>query len=221
MQTRSIARRGNCLVTGLIGLGVLGLLILIGGVILIAVHGPKASAGLKPLSDFTSKGELLEAPGTVETTLAAGDMVVVLSLGNSAVFSPEKRPKTPIPPPPLSVTYTVTVTGPEGKAIEFESNSEPRDLADPFYLLGTAEIPADGSYKIEVKASDDKTPAGIVIASMASADFDTMKSAVFAFFWSSLGCGGACCGGLIGLLGLIGAMIAKKVSAPPADPLAL
>ncbi|MFN9077195.1 MAG: hypothetical protein ACK5WX_07190 [bacterium] len=221
MQPRSIARRGNCLVTGLIGIGVLGLLFLIGGVILIAIQGPKASAGFKPLSDFSSKGEFLEAPGTVETTLAAGNLVVVLSSGNPAMFPPEKTPKTPIPAPPLGVTYTVTVTGSDGKAIEFKSNNETRDLADPFYLLGTAEIPADGSYKIEVKASDDKTPAGIVIASMASADFDTMKSAVFPLFWSFIGCGGACCGGLIGLLGLIGAMIAKKVSAPPADPLAL
>jgi hypothetical protein len=221
MLARTNSRRGNCLVNVLIAVGVLGLLLLIGSVILIAVQGPKAAAGLKPLGEFSSKGEVLEAPGTVETKLSAGHLVVALVAGDSNMFPAGKAPKNAIPIPPLSVNYTVTITDAAGKSIEVKANETPRELTEPIYLVAKAEIPADGTYKIEVKPSDDKTPAGIVIASMASSDFDAMKSSVFPIMWSITGCGGACCGLVIGLIGLIGMFVARKVAPAPVDPLAL
>lgn len=220
MHFRRNARRGNCLVTSLIAVGVVGLLVLIGSVIVLATQGPAASAGFKPWAELGSKGEFLKAPGKVDTELSKGALLIVMPVSSDWIGK-----RTPVSPtvtsPSTDITYTVTVTDSEGKSIEIEPNDTPRQADEPFYLVAGAQIPADGKYTVEIKASDDKTPAPMVLVSMARSDFDSLASAVLPILWSFLGCCGACCGGVIGLIGLIGALIAKKFAPPRADPLAM
>lgn len=220
MHAPSRALRGSCLVKTLLAVAVVGLLALIVGAVVLVVQGSKAAAGLAPMSKLSSDAAIVQAPGSFDLQLSKGNTIVALVAAQGMPGRRAGGATAPAAPPSLSVTYAVTITDPEGKSVQVQDNPMAREATDIYYKLAAAEIPKDGLYKVEVKASDDTTPADIAVVSMATADFEAMRSAVWPVFWSTLGCFGACIGGVVGLVGLLGMFIARRFAPPPADPLA-
>ena len=99
---------------------------------------------------------------------------------------------------------------------------QPRDPNSPFAVLAAAEIPADGTYAVDVRETGGgETPAAILVAGGSQADLEAMgESAGELAKFAGGACGGVC--GLVLLLGcgIPALVIAIRRRKPKVDPLA-
>lgn len=214
MRRTTTLRRGSCLFEALLGIAIIGLLLLVAGTIAFFIWNPKSA-----LESVTAKVKAIARDSV--TFEAPGSMEVDLKAGGAALFFPPKGEvgdKT-IPMPPIGVLYTVSITDSQGNPVKFEPNVSPRQGQEPFYFLGFTEIAQDGKYTVEVKASDNTTPAAISIASGRSEDFIAMLEDLKTGGIGVFGGCGALCGLSLLVVGGIAAIFARR--AAKADPLAV
>ncbi len=197
-QRHPFPRRGNCAFQVLLGLAVLALLVAIYGAVSALTSG--VGDAFKSIQTIISTSNAMEAPGTAKVTMPQG--------GGLLAFHPDgKVGDKIIGRPPANVTYTVSITGPDGTTVPFQKNTAPRDPNSPFEMLGFFETETDGEYSFDVQASDGSTPAAIMIA---SADSTTAK-ALGSSFASAFG--GSCltiCGCTAALAFGIPALIVRR-----------
>ena len=214
MRRPTSPRRGNCLFLTLLGVLILGIVLLIGGVITFFVSSPTTavSDAVAKFEQIAADSSALEAPGTFEVELKAG--------GAAFFLSPDGKvgDKT-IPTPPGSVRYTIAVRDANDQPIRVEPNQAPRQGNEPFYFFGFCEIPADGTYAIDVQASDGSTPAAILAAPATKQDIEALAAAALGALTGGLGGCGAICGIVFVLAGGIGLIFVRKKPKP--DPLAM
>jgi hypothetical protein len=214
MKRTTTPRRGNCLTGLVIGLAVLGVLLLIGGAIAYLSFNPhealtKLQADVKALSDGATA---IEAPGSVEVELASGGAAFILSPSGTVGDKV-------IPTPPASVSYTITVTAPDGSPVKVEANTAPRNGTEPFYFFGFCELKTEGTYKIDVAASDGSTPAAILATRASQEELQRLLSEGLRASGGVLGGCGALCGLAMAVVFGVLALFMRKKSKP--DPLAI
>ena len=216
MRDTTHHRRGNCLLQSLVGLTVLGLLLLIGGAVGMFTSGAgSAATGLAAkFESLVEHATVFEAPGSKEIELDAGGGIIALS--PKGVVG-DKR----IGVPPASVSYAVTMTGPDGKPVKLDANNAPRNPTAPFEMLGVFELETKGLYTIEVKPSDGTTPAAIMVGAASKEEAEMLAQSTAAILQ---GLGGGCvagCGGLMflafGIPALIMSLRAKKQRPDPLE----
>jgi hypothetical protein len=210
-------RRGNCLFLTLVGLAVVGLLVLV--VSLVAAITSKPGEAFEKLeSKFQTLAEgatRLEAPGSAEIDLAEGGVMVLLAPDGEVDGKKIGTPRG-------TVQFDVRIIAEDGTEVEVESIRETRDPNSPFAVLAAAEIPADGTYLVDVRETGGgQTPAAILIAGGSQADMDAMgESAGELAKFAGGACGGVC--GLVLLLGcgIPALVISIRRRKAPVDPLA-
>lgn len=210
-------RRGNCLFLTLVGLAVLGLLVLIASLVAAVTSKPgeavqQLESQIQTLAESATR---LEAPGSAEVELAKGGVMVLLAPDGEV---DGKKISTP----GGSVQFDVTITGEDGTEVKVEAMRQPRDPNSPFAVLAAAEIPADGTYTVDVRETGGgETPAAILVAGGSQADLEAMgESAGELAKFAGGACGGVC--GLVLLLGcgIPALVIAIRRRKPKVDPLA-
>lgn len=199
--------------TALLCLAVIALLLLIVG--LVGLFTSNATTAIKDvetkIKELSAKSTKFEAPAKVEVDLPQGAAIIA--------FEPEGRvgdKRIGMPPP--GVSFSVTVTDPDGKAVEVNRSNSPRTPGSPFELIGAFKTSAPGKYSVEVKADDgSSTPAAIMVAGGSEEDVEGIANAAVSILQGfGSGCLSIC--GLIGLVGFGVPALVLRARAKKAQP---
>lgn len=208
-------RRGSCAVTALLWLAVIALLLLIVGLAgLFTSNAATAFNDVKAkFTELSAKSTKFEAPAKVEIDLPEGGAIIAFAPDGTVG---DKR----IGMPPPQVSYSVTITDPEGKGVTVERNNSPRNPGSPFEIIGFFKTKSAGKYSVEVKPADGSdTPAAIMVAGGGEEDIQSIANSATSILQGfGSGCLAIC--GLIGLVGFgVPALVlrarAKKVQPDP------